>query len=80
MFKEFGSPQKRKASALGSGFIIDAKGIVITNNHVIKGAEDIMVTVNGEKEYEAKTLALLYQVQLKYFLLYKHSFFLKKQI
>ncbi len=38
MFKEFGTPQKRKASALGSGFIIDAKGIVITNNHVIKGA------------------------------------------
>ena len=30
MFKEFGTPQKRKASALGSGFIIDAKGIVIT--------------------------------------------------
>ena len=56
MFKEFGTPQKRKASALGSGFIIDAKGIVVTNNHVIKGAEDIMVTVNGEKEYEAKII------------------------
>ncbi len=38
MFKEFGTPQKRKASALGSGFIIDEKGIVITNNHVIKGS------------------------------------------
>ncbi len=56
LFKEFGTPQKRKASALGSGFIIDAKGIVITNNHVIKGAEDIMVTVNGEKEYKAKII------------------------
>ena len=56
MFKEFGTPQKRKASALGSGFIIDAKGIVVTNNHVIKGADDIMVTVNGEKEYEAKII------------------------
>ena len=31
MFKEFGAPQKRKSSALGSGFIIDEKGIVITN-------------------------------------------------
>ena len=56
MFKEFGTPQKRKASALGSGFIIDAKGIVITNNHVIKGAENIMVRVEGDKEYKAKVL------------------------
>ena len=56
MFKEFGTPQKRKASALGSGFIIDEKGIVITNNHVIKGAEDIIVRVDGDKEYSAKVL------------------------
>ncbi len=53
MFKEFGTPQKRKATALGSGFIIDSKGIVVTNNHVIQGAEDILVRVNGNKEYEA---------------------------
>ena len=56
MFKEFGTPQKRKASALGSGFIIDAKGIVVTNNHVIKGAEDILVRVDGDKEYKAKVI------------------------
>ena len=56
MFKEFGTPQTRKASALGSGFIIDSKGIVITNNHVIKGAEDIVVRVEGDKEYKAKVL------------------------
>ena len=53
MFKDFGTPQKRKAYALGSGFIIDEKGIVITNNHVIKDADDILVRVNGDKEYEA---------------------------
>jgi len=56
MFKEFGTPQKRKASALGSGFIIDSKGIVVTNNHVIKGAEDIIVRVEEDKEYKAKVL------------------------
>ncbi len=56
LFKEFGTPQERKANALGSGFIIDAKGIVVTNNHVIKGAEDIIVKVNGEKEYKAKII------------------------
>ena len=51
MFKEFSTPQKRKASALGSGFIIDAKGIVVTNNHVIKDAEDIIIRVEGDTEY-----------------------------
>ncbi len=56
MFKEFGTPQKRKASALGSGFIIDDKGIVITNNHVIAGADDIVVTVNGVKDYKATVI------------------------
>ena len=56
MFKEFNTPQEKKASALGSGFIIDAKGIVVTNNHVIQGAEDIIVKVNGNKEYEAKII------------------------
>jgi len=53
MFKEFGTPQKRKSAALGSGFIIDEKGIVITNNHVIQDAEDIVVRVGGDKEYKA---------------------------
>jgi len=53
MFKEFGTPKTRKSAALGSGFIIDAKGIVITNNHVIQDAEDIVVRVGGDKEYKA---------------------------
>jgi serine protease Do len=53
MFKEFGTPQKRKSAALGSGFIIDEKGIVITNNHVIQDSEDIVVRVGGDKEYKA---------------------------
>ena len=56
MFKDFGTPQTRKASALGSGFIIDTKGIVITNNHVIQGAEDILVRVDNDKEYKAKVI------------------------
>jgi serine protease Do len=53
MFKDFERPTERKASALGSGFIIKKDGIVITNNHVIANAEDILVRV-GEKEYKAK--------------------------
>jgi len=56
MFKEFGEPQERQSSALGSGFIIDEKGIVVTNNHVIQDAKDIIVRVNGDKEYKAKVV------------------------
>jgi len=56
MFKEFGTPQERQSAALGSGFIIDENGIVVTNNHVIQGAEDIIVRVNGDEEFKAKVL------------------------
>ena len=38
------------------GFIIDEKGIVITNNHVIQDADDIIVRVNGDQEFKAKVL------------------------
>ena len=55
MFREFGSPQERKSAALGSGFIIDKEGIVVTNNHVIKDAEDIIVRVN-DKEFKANVV------------------------
>ena len=48
-----GTPKERQTSALGSGFIIDENGIVITNNHVIKGADDIYVKANGDKDYKA---------------------------
>ena len=56
MFKEFGTPQERQSAALGSGFIIDEDGIVITNNHVIQGADDIIVRVDGNKEFNAKVI------------------------
>ena len=55
MFKDFERPTERKASSLGSGFIIDTKGTVITNNHVISGADDILVRV-GDKEFKAKVI------------------------
>ena len=56
MFKEFGAPQERKSAALGSGFIIDEKGIVVTNNHVIQDAEDIIIKASGDKEFKAKVI------------------------
>ena len=55
MFKDFERPTERQASSLGSGFIINENGTVVTNNHVISGADDILVKV-GDKEYKAKVL------------------------
>ena len=55
MFKDFERPTERKASSLGSGFIIKENGTVITNNHVIANAEDILVRV-GDKEYKAEVI------------------------
>ena len=56
LFKDFSRPTERKATALGSGFIIDKSGIVVTNNHVIEGADDIIVSVNGSTEYKATVI------------------------
>ncbi len=56
LFKEFNNQTERQINSLGSGFIIDAKGIVITNNHVIQDAEEIIVKVSSKKEYKAKVL------------------------
>lgn len=51
-----GAPIKPQ-SALGSGFVIDAeKGYIITNNHVIKGAEDVRVTFTNEITVEAQII------------------------
>ena len=55
MFKDFDRPTERKASSLGSGFIIKEEGIVITNNHVIANAEDILIRVS-DKEYSAEVI------------------------
>lgn len=58
-FEQFGGPfgnmrpgqpaPKRKSSALGSGFIISADGYIVTNNHVVDGADKVTVKLNGDK-------------------------------
>ena len=58
MFKEFYTPQERKSTSLGSGFIVDKKGLVVTNNHVVGDSEDIIVRVNGKEEYKAKIIGV----------------------
>ena len=43
-------------TALGSGFIIDSAGYIVTNNHVIDGASEIHVTLSSGKDYPAKLI------------------------
>ena len=61
LFKEFfdkrgGEEQKRRGTSLGSGFVIDADGYIITNNHVIQGAEDITVIFRDDTQLKAKLI------------------------
>jgi len=60
-FKDFFGPDMRqdpqrefKQRSLGSGFIIDRKGYIVTNNHVVENADQIKVKLTNEKEFDAK--------------------------
>ena len=48
------APKPRKATSLGSGFIIDGSGYIVTNNHVIENADEITVTTHDNEEFKAK--------------------------
>lgn len=53
----FGGPLPRgpqRQRSLGSGFIIDADGSILTNNHVVENAQKIMVKLADDQDYEAK--------------------------
>jgi len=53
----FNNPRRPfKARSLGSGFIIDPKGFIITNNHVVENADEIVVKLLTGKEYKAKVV------------------------
>ncbi|QTA79616.1 Serine protease, do-like [Desulfonema limicola] len=54
--KFFGGDQNKdfKQRSLGSGFIIDKEGHIVTNNHVIEGADEIKVRLNNDDEYDAE--------------------------
>jgi serine protease Do len=59
LFKDFLGPGRtlpRHVSSLGSGFIIDPTGFIVTNNHVIAGADQISVTLNDGTTLPAKLI------------------------
>ncbi len=49
-------PKEYRQKALGSGFIIDREGHILTNNHVVEQTDEIMVKLADEKEYSAKII------------------------
>jgi serine protease Do len=52
----FNNPQPEERHSLGSGFIISSDGYILTNNHVIAGADKIMVRLTDDKSYKAKVV------------------------
>lgn len=53
---QFGGGKSRTEQSLGSGVIVDASGIVVTNNHVIKDADEIKVALSDGRQFESKVL------------------------
>ncbi len=52
----FQMPEQQTRRSLGSGVIVDSKGYIITNHHVVEGATKIKVSVPGGEEYTAKVI------------------------
>ncbi len=50
------SPSQKAPQSLGSGFIISADGYILTNHHVIKGADQVLVRLNDRRELEAEVV------------------------
>ena len=49
----FDKPRQRVQNSLGSGVIVGAEGLIVTNNHVIEGADEITVVLADRREFEA---------------------------
>lgn len=52
-----GGPEKRQQNSLGSGVIVDPEGVIVTNKHVVEGADEITVVLADRREFEATLVA-----------------------
>jgi len=55
-FSSPGGTRRLRQQGLGSGFIVDPRGYIVTNRHVINGADEIQVTLDGKKKYKARVV------------------------
>jgi len=55
-FKDFGGEREYSQQSLGSGVIVNSKGYILTNNHVVKGADEIQVTLLDGRKFKGKVV------------------------
>jgi serine protease Do len=60
----WGIPQERKQTSLGSGFLINKDGFLITNNHVVRDAKEVLVTLYDKRQFKAKIVGTDQKVDL----------------
>ncbi len=55
-FGEGAAPRNQIAQSLGSGVIVDPDGVIVTNNHVVQGAQELTVSLADRREFDAEVL------------------------
>ncbi len=55
-FEQRGMPEQRQQQSMGSGFIISGDGYILTNNHVIDGADEVTVRLQDRREFNAEII------------------------
>lgn len=55
-FRSFNRPRNYKQQGMGSGVIVDSEGYILTNNHVVAGAEEIKVTLSDKRVFKGKVI------------------------
>ncbi|MHB8762828.1 MAG: DegQ family serine endoprotease [Deferrisomatales bacterium] len=51
-----GPPRDFRSKSLGSGVLIDAEGFIVTNNHVVEGADEVLIRLSDEHEFTARVV------------------------
>ncbi len=56
VFRDYGRPVQRRQVGQGSGFVINSRGFILTNNHVVAGAQEIRVRLNDGRELTGRVI------------------------
>ena len=64
LFGNSGGQETRESGALGSGFVVSKDGYIVTNNHVIDGADEIFVKFSDGREYKTKLVGTSPEVDI----------------